>query len=704
MLKFKQFMIRNYKIILSIVLLAGLFFGFNYSNKPDPDKDKELIQTIRYILTQGHYQPKVIDDEMSAEIFDSFIEILDPSKHYFLQSDIDNLSVYKNLIDDQIKTDDLSFFYEVHKLYSIRVGESKQFYKDILETPFNIDIDETISVDYDNKKFATNILELKERWRKELKMRYLSHLNDKETVNKDKLKADSIYVAKSFEEIKIEAHDKTLESMDNLYDRIEEFNRDDWFSFFLNSLTAQFGPHTTYLAPKIKKKFDISMSGKLEGIGARLQKEGDYTKIVSLISGGPAWRAGELEVGDLILKVAQGDKEPLDIVGMRLDDAIEFIKGKKGTEVRLTLKKIDGTIETISIIRDIVELEETFVKSSIVVKDGMKYGLINLPQFYIDFSEKNYRNSATDMAQELARLADEGVDGIMIDLRNNGGGSLKTAVEIAGLFIDKGPVVQVKYRGEDAVVREDSNKGVLWDGKLVILVNEFSASASEILAAAMQDYQRAVIVGSAQTFGKGTVQNVLPLNKYSMVKSNKDLGYLKLTIQKFYRINGGSTQLKGVVPDVIMPSRYAYLDVAERDEKNPMPWDAIEAAKYKLADSYSNIDEVLRNARTRVVLNQHFNLIEQNAKWLKESQEDKTIFLNYKSYINDIAMHEKALERFDSLENYTNNMRFISPEYEIPLMEKDSILSKKREKWHTDLTKDVYINEAVNIIQDLRLK
>ena len=389
---------------------------------------------------------------------------------------------------------------------------------------------------------------------------------------------------KTFEELEKESREMTESSLDDIYEMMGDLDDSDWFSIFLNTMTMQFDPHTNYYAPKEKKRFDQIMAGKLEGIGARLQKKDDYTRVAELISGGPAWRGGELEVGDLILKVAQGDEEPVDIVGMRLDDAIEYIKGQKGTEVRLTVKKIDGSIEVISIIRDIIELEETFVKSSVVDIDNRKFGVINLPKFYIDFNERNFRNSATDMEQEIERLKAENVEGLLIDLRNNGGGSLKTAIEISGLFINDGPVVQVKYRGEKPNIRSDKNKKIQWEGPLVVLVNELSASASEIFAAAMQDYNRAVIIGSKQSFGKGTVQNVLPLNNY--FKYPKDLGALKMTIQKFYRINGGSTQLEGVVSDIAMPDKYTYFEIGERDEKNPLDWDKIEPAEYTPVDVY----------------------------------------------------------------------------------------------------------------------
>ena len=506
---------------------------------------------------------------------------------------------------------------------------------------------------------------------------------------------------KSFDELESESREAAEKSLDDLYIVMTELDDTDWFAIFINTMTIQFDPHTNYFAPKDKKRFDISMAGKLEGIGARLQKRDDYTRVAELISGGPAWRGGELEVGDLIIKVGQADELPVDIVGMRLDDAIEYIKGKKGTEVRLTVKKIDGSVQVISIIRDIVELEETFVKSTVVDVDQRKFGVINLPKFYIDFNERNFRNSATDMEQEISRLKEENVEGLLIDLRNNGGGSLKTAIEIAGLFISDGPVVQVKYRGEKPNIRSDKDKKIQWDGPLVVLVNELSASASEIFAAAMQDYNRAVIIGSKQSFGKGTVQNVLPLNNY--FKYDKDLGALKMTIQKFYRINGGSTQLKGVVSDIAMPDKYTYFEIGERDEKNPLSWDKIEPAEYTPVDVYSNFDKVINDSKERISDNPHFIIIDDNAKWLKEGRDNTLIDLNYEKFKNDLAQREKESEAFNDISLYESNLTFDSPKYELPLMKQDSILAKKREIWHANLKKDIYMEEALTVLSELEI-
>ena len=705
---------KQYKIILPIIIVAGMLFGFQITNKPDPEKDKVLIGLVRYALKQGHYEPHLINDDFSEKVFTDFIDALDPYKRFFVQSDIEEFSKYKTFIDDQIKSEDLTFYNVVKERFDQRVLESQNYYREILQKPFDFTKEDDFDVDYDKKEYSLNQAALIKNWQKQLKVSTLSRLHEKielqesmvntfdeSSSEESEAKTEEAVTLKSFEDLEIESREAAEKSLDDLYTLMSELDDTDWFAIFINTMTIQFDPHTNYFAPKDKKRFDISMAGKLEGIGARLQKRDDYTRVAELISGGPAWRGGDLEVGDLILKVGQGEELPVDIVGMRLDDAIEYIKGKKGTEVKLTVKKIDGSVEVISIIRDIVELEETFVKSSLVEVDNRKFGLINLPKFYIDFNERNFRNSATDMEQEIARLKEENVEGLLIDLRNNGGGSLKTAIEIAGLFISDGPVVQVKYRGEKPNIRSDKDNKIQWDGPLVVLVNELSASASEIFAAAMQDYNRAVIIGSKQSFGKGTVQNVLPLNNY--FKYDKDLGALKMTIQKFYRINGGSTQLKGVVSDIAMPDKYTYFEIGERDEKNPLSWDKIEPAEYKPLDVYENFHTVVNESKKRIGDNPHFIIIDENAKWLKEGRDNTTVNLNYEKFKKEIEQREEENKAFGDIALYESNLEFDSPAYEVQLMAQDSILAKKREIWHNSLKKDIYVEEALTVLSELEI-
>ena len=673
-------------------------------NEADPEKDKVLIYVLKNILTRGHFVVKDMNDDFSELVYNGFIDGLDSSKRYFTQEDLKEFSQYKYEIDNQLLQDDLSFYKLVYGRFIEKIKNAKSYYGDLLAQPFNFKKNETIDLDFKKLPFAKNDNELIDYWRKQLKLQTLSRIEEQTDLQTDKLKKDKSFKSKSFATLEKEARAEVLKNMEELYVRIEELEHDDWFSTFLNSVVGAFDPHTTYMDPNIKERFDQTISGKLEGIGARLQKKGIYTHVFELVSGGPAWKQGDLEAGDIILKVAQGDKEPLDIVGMRLDDAIKFIKGKKGTEVKLTVKKkLDGSIEVISIIRDVVQLDETFVKSSIVEKDGKKYAIIDLPSFYIDFKDLDSRDSAKDMEKEIARLKAEGVSGLIVDLRNNGGGSLKTAIEISGLFIDKGPIVQVKYRGENPIIKNDIDPKIQWDGSVVLLVNEFSASASEIFAAAMQDYKRAVILGGNQTYGKGTVQNVLPINQF-YPNYKKDLGYLKMTIQKFYRVNGGSTQKEGVYSDIAMPSRYSFMKFGERDLEGALSWDKVAEANYSQANSYSNFADVVYNSKERIANDKNFKLVSKYAKWLKENQEDTSFSLNYKKFFKENKDKSEEAKMFKTVFDYKSNLTFSSPKYEQALFKKDTSLVDKRIAWHKNLSKDMYVSEALNVLSELKLR
>lgn len=694
--------------ITSLFFACLVFFSVKISpknlNEPDPEKDKILLYVLKNLLTRGHFVVKDLNDEFSEHVYKSFIENLDASKRYFTQKDLKEFSKYKHRIDNQLKDDDVSFYNLVYGRFIEKTKNAKSYYSEILKKPFNFNTKEKIDVDYENMPFADDENQLLEYWRKQLKLQTLSRIEDKILDQKEKEKDGEKFLKKSFKVLEKEARREVLENMNELYNRIEELEHEDWFSTFLNSVVSAFDPHTTYMAPRIKERFDQSISGKLEGIGARLQKKGIYTNVVELVSGGPAWKQGELEPGDIILKVAQGDEKPLDIVGMRLDDAIKFIKGKKGTEVRLTVKKkIDGSKKVISIIRDVVELEETFLKSTIVEKEGKLYGLINLPKFYIDFDNPDGRNSSKDMEIEINRLKEEGVTGLIIDLRNNGGGSLKTAIEIAGFFIDKGPVVQVKYRADKPIVKNDVDPIIQWEGAVVVLVNELSASASEIFAAAMQDYKRAVIIGGKQTYGKGTVQNILPINQFYDPNYDKKLGFLKMTIQKFYRINGGSTQVEGVYSDIVLPSKYSYMEFGERDLDGALRWDRVPQANYNQTNTYTNLNDVINNSKERIAKDKKFTLINEYAKWLKQNQENTSYSLNYKSFREENNKKEEQSKKFKKAFDYKSNLTFNSPKYELVLFEENKDLEEKRKRWHKNLTKDLYVAEALNVLRDLKL-
>lgn len=704
---------KNFILALLVILVAVASCSFTNKSFENDDKDKFLLELISYVLEKGHYEPKDINDNFSSNVFDDFIDIVDPTKRYFLQSDLREFEKYRFMIDDEIRNTDITFFNAVYQRLMVRMEEAKEIYNEVLSEPFDYTIDETIEIDYDKQEFASSKKELKERWRKQLKYNTLNIFDNKI----DNLINDANDVAStdakpvlSFNDIpgtvdkvavEEEAREVTKNTLDEFFDFVDDLERKDWFVQYLNTIVEEFDPHTFYFAPEEKEKFDIGMSGKFEGIGARLQKKPEGAKIVEIISGGPVWRDQSLEVGDQILKVGQKGEEPIDIVGMRLDDAIKLIKGPKGTIVELTVRKVDGTIETVSITRDVVELEESYAKSATIDAGNQKYGLINLPKFYVDFDDYSERNAATDVAKELERLKEAGAEGIILDLRDNGGGSLKTVVEMAGLFIKDGPIVQVRSSGQRKEVHEDKDERIQWDGPLVILVNELSASASEILAAAMQDYKRAVVIGSKQTFGKGTVQNVIPLDPIVRGNEHGDLGAIKLTTQKFYRINGGSTQLEGVKSDIVVPDRYSYIDLGERDQQNPLGWDKITPADYKIWDGYIDLDQAVKNSKERMAKNEQIKLIEENAKWLKEQQDENLISLKYDAYVGKEQEAKKRSERFKSLKDYDSKLSFGSLQYETELFTQDSVLREKRDRWHKDLARDIYVEEAVNVLKDL---
>jgi carboxyl-terminal processing protease len=708
----------NYKFLLLALLIAFASCSFTSKTFEDPDKDKLLIQLITYVLDQGHFDPQDLNDEFSAQVFEDYLTQLDPFKRYFYASDIKEFEAHKIKLDDQIKAYDVTFFNITHKRLLERIEESKKMYSEILDKPFDFSKTEEYSSDYKKLEYVTSKREMKERWRQQLKFSTIANYDDalakRDTALEINILPESGFSTdnetpnseekKSLKKVEKESRVATKRSLDELYDFIDDRQRKDWFAVYINAIVEEFDPHTFYFAPEDKDRFDVAMSGNFEGIGARLQKKMDAIMVNEIISGGPAWRQNELEVGDQILKVKQEEEEkPVNIVGMRLDDAIKFIKGPKGTVVILTLKKVDGTIQDISITRDIVELEETYAKSSTVIKEDKKFGVINLPKFYINFEDYNKRNAASDIKKEIERLKEEGIEGLVLDLRNNGGGSLQTVVDIAGLFIAEGPVVQVKTTGEPKEVLKDKDKAIIWDGPLVIMVNELSASASEILAAAMQDYKRAIVIGSKQTYGKGTVQNVLDLNRMVRNNSNGDMGALKFTTQKFYRINGGSTQLEGVKSDVVVPDRYSYINIGEKDQDNPLPWDKIDAVDYELWESYFDYETTISKSKARMAGNEQLKLIDANARWVKKIRDREIYSLNYNEYKKEMELNEEEAKRFEMLSQYKTDLTFSSLPYEMSLMEKDSILKEKRKRWHQNLAKDVYIEEAINVLNDLKM-
>ena len=680
---------------------VNLIYGNSPSALLSSDKDKFLLEIISYVIEKGHYDPKEMDDEFSENVFNSFIDAIDGQQRFFLKTDINNFKRYKHEIDDQLRSSNIDFFNIVYDKSIQRIQEVRNFYPSLLEKPFNFNLEETTSLDFKNNSFAANLNELKKVWRKRFKLSTLDRFVSKKEEEVYKKKIDSSYQIKSDLILESESRASTLQNINDYFDWMDELERKDTFNAFVNSVVNEFDPHTQYFAPQDKELFDTSMSGKFEGIGARLQKKNEQVKIVEIILGGPVWRDNLLEPGDQILYVAQPNEDPVEISGMRLDDSIKLIKGPKGTNVILTVKRVNGEIEDVIIERDIVVLEESYAKSAIIKKNDKKFGLIELPKFYVDFKNYGERNAATDVKKALISFKEKFVDGLIIDLRNNGGGSLKTVVDMVGYFIDKGPVVQVKSIGGRKEVLEDTDPSIIWDGPVIILVNEFSASASEILAAALQDYNRAIVMGSQQTYGKGTVQNVIDLNRIIAVNQYGDLGALKVTTDKFYRINGGSTQLEGVKSDIIFPSQYGSIQIGEKDQSNPLSWDKISPAKYAINKYNFRNTYVIEKSKARLAKNPMINLIHEQGEWIKLKQNDYNFHLNYISYINKRDNDKKYSERFDVLNEFESKLSFIWLEENMGIDKSNDILIR-RDRWLKGLKKDIFLDEAVNVLNDLK--
>ena len=694
-------------IIISLTFILGLAScSFTSSNFDQTDKDKLLLQLISYVLDQGHFVEKEINDDFSRKVFNEYLNIIDPYKRYFYKSDIEEFKKYEDQLDDKFINAEIDFFDLTYNRGQKRFNESKLVYKEILNNPFDYQIDENFNADFESLDYVKDKSEMKDRWRKQLKFSSIETYNALLEDQENELEDNPSHKTKSNIEIELEARESTLKTLNEMYDFYGDITRSDWFSFYINSFVEQYDPHTIYYNPEAKDRFDVDMSGNYAGIGARLSKKFDKIEVVEIISGGPAWRQNLLEVGDIILKVRQNDQdeaESTSILGMPISDAVKLIKGPKGTNVILTIKKVDGEVLDLKIKRDIVLLEETYVRSSIVSKDENLYGFINLPKFYIDFDNSTSRDAARDVKKEIIRLKNLGVKGLVLDLRNNGGGSLKTVVEMAGLFIQEGPIVQVRSMDKESQILRDKDRSIIWEGPLVILVNEFSASASEILAAAMQDYKRAIIIGSKQTYGKGTVQNVFDLNK--MVKRNTigDLGALKFTTQKYYRINGGSTQLEGVKSDIVVPDKYTYVDFGEKDQENPLEWDKIDPVSYEPWKTFFDYNKSIQASKNRMNSSEFISLIDDNAKWIKSIRDRDIYTLNYRKFKKDLLLNEEKVKKYKRLSDYSSDLTFKSLPYEMDLIAKDSSLGEKRERWHKNLSKDIYVNESLNVLNDLRL-
>ncbi len=689
--------LKKYLLFIPALVLITLAFCF----KTDKKNNNELTPIIVEILESYHYEPKDVNDDFSRKIFKLYFERLDFSRRFFIQSDIDSLTSFQTKLDNEAKEGTFAFFNEVNKKHINRINLIEKYYSEILDQKMDFNMDENLVYDEDKSEFLKSTDELKEFWRKSLKKQVLEKLYAKNE-QQENLKKDSSFKIKPFDTLEKNARIEVKKTMSEWIKRLKKIDDRDRMNIYVNCITEIFDPHTNYFPPQQKEQFDIQMRGKLEGIGASLQEKDGYIKIMSIVPGSPSYKSGELKTGDLIIKVAQGNAEPVDVTSMKLDDAIQLIRGKKGTEVRLTVKKPDESIKIISLIRDVIVIEEGSARSFIIEHDNQKIGFIHLPDFYGDMQDRNGRYSAKDVKEEIEKLKKDNVTSIIFDLRNNGGGLLNSAIDIGGYFIEKGPITGVKSKGEKVKYLEDNDASVLFEGPLVILINENSASASEIFAAAMQDYGRAIIVGSG-SFGKGTVQQFIDLDQAKFLNSDSKLGSLKLTIQKFYRINGGTTQLVGVKPDVNLPERYKYLEYGERESDFPLGYDVVEKAKYKTKLDFSKcINKATSNSKDRVFKDEVFNQIENYALRVKEQNIKTTFTLNYEKFKAEQTKQKADNKKLENILKDVKPLKIVNTNLDINKLSTDTLKLKIKNDWNNSYQKDIYIKEAVKIIKDLK--
>ncbi len=705
-------MSKKFLPVILVLTAASFFVAFQtQGNNGDTNNDNprsryaKILRNVGILLEEGHYSPKKIDDNFSKIVFNKFIEDLDGDKNVLLQSDVDAFKKYETVVDDEIHGAPIESFFAVNNVYLKRQDEMPALYKDILSKPFDFSVNETVEMDSKKRSFPKTEAERKELVRKQMKYMVLEKFvfaqDDRE---KNKGKKDFVYKADST--LEREAREQVSKQMDRyIATRKSRETNDENFSTFVNAITTTMDPHTTYFPPIDLRTFNESMRGSFFGIGAHLKEEDGKIKISSLVTGGPAWKGGELKENDEIIKVAEGNAAPVDVTGYAVADAVKLIRGaKKGSEVKLTVKKaVDGSIKVISLLRDDIKLEDVFAKSAII-NGEKKIGYIYLPEFYADFDNKGGSSCAQDVAKELQKLKAENVEGVVLDLRGNGGGSLWDVVQMVGLFIENGPVVQVKGRGDRARVLDDPDKGaVLYNGPLTVLVDETSASASEIFAAAIQDYNRGIVIGSTSTYGKGTVQRNIPLNpqaENSLFNSNKeaeDLGTVKLTLQKFYRINGGATQLRGVVPDVVLPDRLEHLKFREKDNENALVWDEIKDATYKKWNSTYSTDAVINSSIQDVNSSSTFNKIKTNVEWL-EKNYDRAYSLNIEQFRKDQKTLKEVVKQIEEAYKLPKPMNIKNLSADVEGVESTKEKTERNKQWLKARSEDIYIDESVKIL------
>jgi carboxyl-terminal processing protease len=707
------------KFVTYQILFIFLFVSTNYAEFQR--KQIVLSKKILKSLRDWHYTPKSINNSFSEDAFNLYIKYLDSNKRFLIQPDIKKLTVYKNRIDDDLLYNKNSkLLKNATEILTQRIKDVEKMAIEILETPFNFDTESSIESDAKKRKFCADLNELKNRWRKILRHQtLLSYINlvktkdidkNKEAEKKKKDKTDKKITKIKIDDFKVfnaklekKAREEIKKSIIKSLNRLLKNNSEDYYSTYINSVANCFDPHSAFFPPQKKEDFDIDISGRLEGIGAMLQENDGFIKVTRIIPGSAAWKQKELKTGDLILKVAQGDEEAVDVVNTRVQDAVKLIRGKKGTKVCLTVKKPSNQIVVIPIIRDVVIIEETYAKSCVIknTKLDKEYGYILLPSFYHDFNNNKNRNSTTDIIKELNKVKKDNISGLILDLRNNGGGSLSDAVNIVGLFIKKGPVVQIKNRYNICNNLEDKDNKIYYDGPLVVLINALSASASEILAAALQDYGRAIIIGGEHSYGKGTVQTFIDFDRTSGYKDLKPLGSIKLTIQKFYRINGMSTQYKGVIPDIVLPDTNKFLKIGEKELDHSLPWDSIKPLFYSKWQNQSDMLKIQENSLARVSSSPGFNILRKQIKKLDKQQKQTIVSLKLSDVLALEQEQEKDKEESAVLKKPIEYMYI--PSANIHEKEKKLEIAKKESinEWYSTIKKDIFIDEAMNVLNDM---
>ena len=704
--------------LASVIAFTAFISPFNFQ-----EREAMILTGVMKFMDQVHYNPKMINDELSVVIFDKYIEALDSRKRFLTQEEVDELAQFRDKIDDQIKIKTFEMFEMSNELIEKGIQRGQRIYASIDVSALDLTSNDKVNLDYENRERPKNEKALKKYWEQLITYDIISKVETKIDKQVQKLQAMMLvppavdtaavnsekepYVEKNRNELIAEAIEDHTKNYKKWFKRLNKQRRSDRFEQYLNAVTHQSDPHTTYFNPKKRDDFNINMGGKLEGIGARLQADDDFIKIVSIVPGGPIWKTKKAEADDLIIAIQQeGEDEVLNLYGMRLDDVVSKIRGKKGTVITLTIRKKDGSEILLAIERDEVITEETLAKSLIIDKVGSieNIGYIKLPKFYSSFEKKGGNSCAKDVASEIEKLKTVNVNGIILDLRNNTGGSLNDVVEMSGLFIKEGPIVQVKPRTRDAYVHRDKNPDVLYDGPLMILVNKYSASASEIIAAAMQDYKRAVIVGSTSTYGKGTVQRFYDLDRaFKGAEDYKPLGSLKMTTQKFFRVNGGSTQLIGVTPDIVLPDNYQYMDVGEKEYDHAMKWTEIDPVEYSQDVALlDHIDEVAATSKKRVDKNDKFTKVLANAERIKKYRDNSTYSLNIDQFIKEMDQREEDSEQYKDLyDTDIASLKISNLKVDMDNINFDESKQARNQDWLDGMKKDFYLEEALSIMKDM---